>query len=145
VSSEPAFLAGVRVLLVEDDGAVAYPIEAMLHESGCRVVGHATRLLEAFALLAMRAFDVALLDVRLGGELVFPFAEELARRGRPFVLSTASGKWIIPEALRDRPLLLKPYNITDLEVALRRALDDAEGGSASHSGLSGDGTSGPEH
>ena len=67
-------LAGKRVLVVEDELLVALLVEDMLAEAGCIVVGPFARVRDALAAVQAEAIDVALLDVNVAGERVFPVA-----------------------------------------------------------------------
>lgn len=115
-------LQGKRVLIVEDESRVAMMLEVLLDDIGCRVAGMATRLEDAIAKASDLDFDVALLDVNLDGEPSYPVAEAIARRGLGFVFATGYGADRLPEALRDHPVLQKPYRMRDLERALTAAL-----------------------
>ena len=72
-----AELAGLRALVVEDEGSVALLIEDMLEELGCEVAASVATLAEALTAATDGSFDFAVLDVNLAGELVFPVAEVL--------------------------------------------------------------------
>lgn len=100
----------MTVLVVEDDFIVAYDMQMMLEEQGARVLGPATSLAEGRQLLASERPTVAVLDVNLGGEYVFPLAEELRAREVPFVFATAyaDDDRLFPEAVRSAPRLCKP-------------------------------------
>ena len=77
-------LAGVKVLLVEDEWLVAMLVEELLGEIGCEVGGVAASVAEAQSRIESGVeFDVAILDVNLGGEKSFPVAEVLRGRGIP--------------------------------------------------------------
>ncbi|MGH8112584.1 MAG: response regulator [Rhodanobacteraceae bacterium] len=115
-------LQGKRVLIVEDESRIAMMLEILLDDIGCKVAGMATRLDDAIAKARDLDFDVALLDVNLDGEPSYPVAEAIAARGLGFVFATGYGADRLPEALRDRPVLQKPYRVRDLERALRAAL-----------------------
>jgi len=111
-----------RVLLVEDDGLVAMLVEDMLDELGFTPVGNPGSVSEALAALASGGFDVAVLDVNLNGERVFPVADALIEDGRPFVFATGYGAADIPEAYRRWPVAAKPFRLDDLDTALNAAL-----------------------
>jgi CheY-like chemotaxis protein len=122
VSGGATSLAGLRVLVVEDEPVLAMFLEETLARRGCRVLGPAAMLAEALALAEAGAFDVALLDVNLrAGAKAIPVAGALAARGKPFVLATGYMPDGLPEPLRDRPTLLKPYGEAELVAALREA------------------------
>ncbi len=93
-------LAGKRVLLVEDEILVTLLVEDILEEAGCIVVGPFARMAEALAAASTETMDVALLDVNVRGEPVFPVAYQLERREVPFLFLTGYGDIALP---RDRP------------------------------------------
>jgi CheY-like chemotaxis protein len=117
-----AVLADLSVFVVEDESLVLMNLEDMLAELGCRLVGPALRLDQAQAMLeAAAAADIAVLDVNIGGHVIFPFAEQLKARGVPLVLATGYGRDGLPEAWRDVTVLSKPYGFDDLAQALLTA------------------------
>jgi len=114
-------LAGLRVLLVEDEPIIAMTAEDMLQAIGCTIVGCAQTLAEALAAAGRAGFDVAMLDINLNGEASLPVADYLKSVGTPFIFSTGYG---IEGCGRhsDVPLVTKPYRTADLEQALARAV-----------------------
>jgi DNA-binding response OmpR family regulator len=102
-------LAGLRVLVVEDEMLVAIFVETILQEAGCEVIGPISRLNHALKAARENQMDAALLDVDLGGEPVFPVADILSERGVPFVFVTGYGGGGLPTRFKDRPVLTKPY------------------------------------
>ena len=118
-------LSGLRVLLVEDETLVAMLTESMLEDLGCELAGLACGLEEALDLAETERFDLALLDVNLGGRQVFPVADLLAQRGTPFVFTTGYGVSGLREDLRDRPSLAKPFRRDELRDVLVGALETA--------------------
>lgn len=112
-------LAGMRVLLVEDEPVVAMHIEDMLLELGCDVIGPCPRLSAGLEAARSERIDVAVLDVNLNGEASYPVAQALRDRSIPFVFATGFGerRTFFPEA----PTLTKPYRSDELEAALLRA------------------------
>ena len=114
-------LSGLRVLVVEDEVAISMLLEDMLLDLGCEVVGPAGRLSAATALAEQEAIDLAILDVNVGGEPVYPLVEALAKKGVPFVFSTGYGSAGIKEPYRNRPVLQKPFGQNDLAKLLASA------------------------
>lgn len=112
-------LLGLRVLVVEDEAAISLLLEDMLLELGCEVVGPVGRLAAALEAVATPDFDVAVLDVNLAGQPIYPVAEALAARSLPFVFSTGYGAGGLDERFRDRPVLQKPFSQQDLQRILR--------------------------
>lgn len=109
-------LRGKRVLVVEDEPIVAMHLEDMLEDLGCEVAGSYARLEEARAAAAVGDFDLAILDVNLGGTESFPVAEVLSTRGVPFVFATGYGGRETP--FPQARTVTKPYRQEDLERAL---------------------------
>lgn len=103
-------MSGMSVLVVEDDFIVAYDMQMMLEEQGARVLGPAHSLAEGLALLEQERPTVAVLDVNLGGEYVFPLAEALRDRQVPFVFATAYADEdrLFSAAAQGAPRLSKP-------------------------------------
>ncbi|CAN5879090.1 response regulator [soil metagenome] len=107
-------LAGLRVLVVEDEMMVSMLIEDMLTDLGCIVVGPAARLDEAIALAESEQIDCAVLDVNLGGQPIFPLADILRAKGAPFAFATGYGDAGLRDADRGSPVLQKPFRESDL-------------------------------
>ena len=111
--------APFRILVVEDELLIAMEIEDVLENMRCEVVGPTARLAVALQLASEEALDAAILDVTISGGKVFPVAEILLERQIPFLLASGYGDWALPENLRDRPRLTKPFTIEELEEHLR--------------------------
>ena len=116
-----------RVIVVEDEMLIGMLIEDMLTDMGHTVVGVISRVNDALAtvrkeegkqLLAKQDFQLAILDVHLNGQAVFPVADALIERGIPFVFATGYGERGLPDQYRSRPILQKPFAKEDLERTL---------------------------
>ena len=116
--SETRSFSGLRVLVVEDEMMVSMLIEDMLSDLGCTIVGPASRLEEAMALARENTIDCAVLDVNLGGQPIFPLADLLRERGRPFAFATGYGDAGLRDADRGTPVLQKPFREGDLARVL---------------------------
>ncbi|NBJ10340.1 response regulator [Microvirga arsenatis] len=114
-------LNGLRILVVEDEAAISLLLEDMLLDFGCEVIGPAARLSVALDAVAREKVDLAILDVNVAGEPIYPVAEALAQRSIPFVFSTGYGSAGIRDAFRDRPVLQKPFAQHDLKQKLLMA------------------------
>lgn len=114
--------SGRRVLVVEDEMIVAWLLDDMLVEFGCAVVGPATRVDQALAMIKAEAIDAAVIDVNLNGRTSYPVADALATRGVPFVFSTGYDKGRLLANYRSRPVLQKPYQRAELGDALAKLL-----------------------
>ena len=106
------------VLVVEDEMLIGMLLEDMLTDMGHTVVGVISRVNDALATVRKEAFDVAILDVHLNGQAVFPVADALIERGIPFVFATGYGERGLPDQYRSRPILQKPFAKEDLERTL---------------------------
>ena len=93
-------------------------LEDMLTDMGHTVVAIVPRVNEALAAAQREEFDLAILDVHLNGQAVFPVADALIERGIPFVFATGYGERGLPEQYRKRPILQKPFAKDDLEKIL---------------------------
>ncbi|AEV63127.1 response regulator [Pseudomonas ogarae] len=123
---------GVRVLVVEDEGAIALLIEEMLEEFGCEVVASVARLAAACEVAGSAQVDLAILDVNLAGERVFPVAEILQGRKIPFLFSTGYGASGLPAEYAGCPVLHKPFSQSELQQKIAVTLKEArESGLAS--------------
>lgn len=112
-----------RILVVEDEYLLAMDLEERLAEAGAIVVGPAPRVTAALALIEQTAsLDGAVLDVNLGGELVFPVADELMAKGIPFLLATGYSGDEIPERYALIPRLTKPAAPQDIMSELAQTL-----------------------
>ena len=115
-------LAGLRVLVVEDEMMVSMLIEDMLEDLGCKVVGPASRLEEAIELANSVELDCAVLDVNLGGQPIFPLAALLREKGAPFAFATGYGDAGLRDADKGSPVLQKPFREGDLARILGELL-----------------------
>lgn len=120
-------LAGLRILVVEDEPLIAMDIEERLLAAGGEVIGPATNLETARRLIAETAPDAALLDANLAGARVDDLAVELRRRGIPFAFATGFGRASLPEAFHDVPVLGKPFGSEQLVEMVRSLLDGRAG------------------
>jgi CheY-like chemotaxis protein len=113
-------LAGLRLLVVEDEAMIALMIEDMLGAFGCVVVDVAGTLARGLAIVCNEnvAIDGAILDINLGGEQVYPVAERLRLRGVPFIFCTGYGRAGLAPRFAQVPTLAKPYQAEDLEQML---------------------------
>lgn len=112
-------LAGLRILIVEDDALVALNLQEFVESLGCTVVGPAGRLGEALRTLEREEIDGAMLDINLHGELVYPLAERLAERKIPMLFCSGYAfTSIVPERFAHYRQVAKPC----VEHTLRTAM-----------------------
>jgi CheY-like chemotaxis protein len=120
IGEELTGMGSLRVLIVEDEGTVAFMLEDMLENLGHEVAASVARLEEAWRALEAVPFDFAILDVNLAGELSFDLARALVQRGTPFVFSTGYGAGGIPADLQGQSVLTKPFTSASLIQAVER-------------------------
>jgi CheY-like chemotaxis protein len=103
-----------RILLVEDEMLVAMLLEDMLTEAGHTIVGPMANVSQAVEAARSEPIDLAILDVNVGGDEVYPVAKALAAREIPFAFATGYGAHGLLEPWQDRPTLQKPFHRNDL-------------------------------
>ena len=80
-----------RILVVEDEAMIAMLVEEMVLDFGSEVVGPAAKMGEALRLASDASLDAAILDVNVGGAVVYPVADLLRGRGVPIIFATGYG------------------------------------------------------
>lgn len=109
-----------RVLVVEDESLIAMLVEDGLETLGYEVVGPVGTVDAALRIVEQTPFDLALLDINLGGKQSFPIAEALESRGIPYVFLTGYDRSSLPLAFQHRFGLQKPFRMSALNSALKR-------------------------
>jgi len=109
-----------RIMIVEDEALVAMALRQSLDEMGFSVLGPFSRISEALAALRSNHVDAAVLDVNLGGELVYPLADVLAASQVPFIFVTGYGSEEVDRRFGGIPVLQKPIQGEALKAALLR-------------------------
>lgn len=104
----PTRLPGKRVLVVEDNPALAYDIDDSLREMGAEVIGPALDLQTGLQLARENRLDAAVLDIDLGSDFVWPLARELKGHQVPFVFVSAECADKLPPDFQHVVCLDKP-------------------------------------
>ena len=113
-----------RILVVEDEYAIAGAVAEVLAEAGAEVLGPVPTVARALRLAtAPGRLDAALLDVNLRGEAIWPVVDALRARGVPMVLTTGYSSDAIPQAYACLPRCEKPATGRDLVRSLAHELD----------------------
>lgn len=112
-------LSGKRIFVVEDEFLLARQVVRALGREGADVVGCAATVAAALdALAGLAEVDLAILDVNLAGEKVYPVAAELARRGVGFVFLSGYDLADRDPRFSHAPQLSKPITMATLSHAL---------------------------
>jgi CheY-like chemotaxis protein len=111
-------MTALRVLVVEDEALIAMFIEDIVEQSGHVVAARASNIGEALRLAGTADFDVALLDLNLGGQRAHAVPVVLAARGKPFAFVTGYGEAGVLTSF-DAPLVGKPFEPAHIEAVLR--------------------------
>jgi CheY-like chemotaxis protein len=113
--------ASRSILIVEDEPLIAMMLEDFLDSLGHQVAGTCDTVAAALDRVGEGGFDVAIIDVNLNGERVWPVADRLAANGIPYILATGGHIEPPPEAHADVPVLSKPFTLDAIEPALEKA------------------------
>jgi two-component sensor histidine kinase/two-component SAPR family response regulator len=119
---EKVMISGRRILLVEDEPLVAMMMSQIIGDLGAEVIGPFGTVGEAIAASA-EGLDAAVLDINVGGELVYPLAERLAKRGTPMVFLTGYDAKSVDDRFVKASVLTKPIDETDLANTLAGIFD----------------------
>jgi len=114
-----------RILVVEDEYLIRMLLEDMLADLGYTIAAAVGTIDEASKLAENGEFDVAILDVNVDGQTIYPVADILAKRGLPFVFVTGYGERSLPDPYRERPALQKPFQAEQLKKMLASLLAPA--------------------
>jgi CheY-like chemotaxis protein len=114
-------VAGRSILIVEDEPLIAMMLEDFLDSLGHRVAATCDTVADALARVGQGGFDIAIIDVNLNGEQVWPVADHLAAAGVPYILATGGHIEPPPPEHAGVPVLLKPFTLDAIEPALAEA------------------------
>ena len=99
------------ILIVEDEPLIAMMLEDFVLSLGHEVSGNCDSVETAMKEVENGTFDLAILDVNLKGENVWPVAAALRSKGTPFVLASGGHVDPPPAEFRNVPMIEKPYTI----------------------------------
>jgi DNA-binding response OmpR family regulator len=113
------------ILVAEDNFLAGEMIRLAVEDAWFNVVGPVPTLQEGMRLADSTDLDGALLDIKLGGDQVFPLARHLRTKRVPFVFLSGYDRSILPADLNTAPLISKPIFVNELA---RLAADRFSGG-----------------
>ena len=112
-----------NILIVEDEPLIAMMLEDFILSLGHGVRGPCDSVAQALEAVDGEPFDMAILDVNLKGESVWPVASALTQRGIPFVLASGGHVDPPPSEFANAPMIEKPYTIDRVSPAIESALE----------------------
>jgi DNA-binding response OmpR family regulator len=112
-------LAGLRVLVVEDDYFIADEICTTLRAGGAEVLGPSPDIEHGLDVVKSERLDCAVLDINLHGDLAFTLADELRKRGTPSIFATGYDRSVLPGTFSNSVRLEKPVNLQELLRAVQ--------------------------
>lgn len=116
-------LAGLRVLIADDELLCAMVLEEEVQDMGGEVIGPVSRVGDIVETARRERVDIAVLDINMKGQLSYAAAMELVMAGVPVVFMSGYDQLMnCPEALKEAPLITKPWNSEMLGEALTWAL-----------------------
>jgi CheY-like chemotaxis protein len=115
-------LAGMRILLAEDEFLIALALAEELEEKGCVIVGPFQNVQAARLAASHESFDCAILDINMNGEMAYDVADEIAARRIPFVFLSGYSAATLPDRFRTTPTISKPCDPAILSKRLRQLL-----------------------
>jgi len=111
---------GRNILVVEDEPLIAMMLEDFLETLGHRIHASCDNVTAALGVAETGGFDVAILDVNLKGEAVWPVAKRLKEKGVPFVIASGGHVEPPPVEFASVPMLEKPYTIDRITPVLEQ-------------------------
>ena len=113
--------ASLSILVVEDEPLIAMMLEDFLDSLGHKVHATCESVSEAVKAVDLGGFELAILDVNLKGENVWPVATRLREKNVPFVLATGGHVDPPPAEFNTVPVIEKPYTIDRVNPAINAA------------------------
>ncbi|HVM22950.1 MAG TPA: response regulator [Sphingomicrobium sp.] len=109
------------ILIVEDEPLIAMMLEDFLDALGHKVSGTCDSVDCALREVDKGGFDLAILDVNLKGENVWPVATRLREMNVPFVIATGGHVDPPPPEFNNAPVIEKPYTVDRVTPAIEAA------------------------
>jgi DNA-binding response OmpR family regulator len=110
------------ILIVEDEPLIAMMLEDFLESLGHSVSATCESVGDALQEAEKGGFDLAILDVNLKGESVWPVAMKLREKNVPFVIATGGHVDPPPAEFANAPLIEKPYTVDRVTPAIEAAV-----------------------
>jgi DNA-binding NtrC family response regulator len=129
MSRKSSSASAQRILIVDDEADVAYSFQRVLAEEPVEVVG-VTSGLEGLKRLKKEAYDLVLLDVRIGTEHGIEIFRQIRKEHPKQLVIVMTAHGTAQTAIEAMKLgafdyILKPFDVPELLSILRRALQTA--------------------
>ncbi len=112
-----------KALVVDDEALIAFDMASTLEDLGCEVVGPALTLQQGLELASKVIPEIALLDINVGGDMVWPLARVLQAEGCRLIFISANGKHEeIQTEFLEAQFVEKPASHTDIAAAIKICL-----------------------
>ena len=112
-----------RALIAEDSVLALLGLEFELKQQGIEVVGVASTIVQALEKAQTTVIDIAILDINLRGEMIFPVVDLLLLRGIPIIFTTGyDPEHMLPPRYSGLACLRKPYDPTALIAMISQTL-----------------------
>ena len=122
----PSPFSDLRILVVEDEYAIAASLGDALEILGAAVVGPAPSVEKALRTIESESpIDAAIVDVNLGGEMAHAVADRLLARNIPFVFTSGYENDALRNLYPQIKNCQKPYAVEEIEEALASAMSEA--------------------
>ena len=111
-------LAGVRILIIEDQAEVAARLENAVVGAGGQVIAVATTVDSAMGLIASEQISAAIVTMIVGGDYADIIARELLLREIPYVVTTGIGTSRNHPDLHAALTITKPFKASYVQEVL---------------------------
>jgi len=119
-------LAGMAVLLVEDNMIIAIEAEDLLRDLGASAIFTAATIPAAEAVAGTQRFDFAMLDINVGTRTSFDLADRLRGEGVPYIFASGYGDQVpLGDTHASVIVVQKPYERVHLTEAVAQTLSPA--------------------
>ena len=123
--TKQAFSATRRVLIIEDEQALAQELQDIVENLGAIVLAPERCVKDAIEILNDGSVDVALFDTNISNANLSLLAKSCQQHRIPFALITAYGRFEFEDpALNTAPRLYKPLDGCSVRTIVARALHD---------------------
>ena len=106
------------VFVVEDETLIRMMVAEIVEDLGHRVIAQAGTIREAEPLARDARFDLAILDINVGGASIHPIALIVEERGLQLLFASGYRSSGLPAPFNERPIHRKPFAVEELGRAI---------------------------